>query len=110
MKKFASIAETAAIERANEHGGSGPILFRRILERDEFASPVDFLDYTRIPSGSIIGRHEHHGNEEIYFIARGTPLVRVDGEEARLKPGSFSIVRSGQWHELVNDTSDDVEI
>ena len=110
MKKFASIADTAALERHNEHNGSGPIHFRRVLDSAEFESPIDFVDYTRVLPGSTIGRHEHHDNEEIYFIAAGTPLMRVSGEEARLPPGSFSIVRSGEWHELINDTEHVVEI
>jgi mannose-6-phosphate isomerase-like protein (cupin superfamily) len=110
VKKFASVAETPALKRSNEHNGSGAILFRRILDSSQFESPIDFIDYTRILPGSSIGRHEHHGNEEVYFIARGTPLMRVAGSEARLHPGSFSIVRSGEWHELVNDTKDEVEI
>jgi quercetin dioxygenase-like cupin family protein len=110
MRKFVSVDDMPAIERCNEHNGTGPIRFRRILDGSEFESPLDFVDYTCILPGSTIGRHEHHANEEIYFIARGTPLMRVDGEESRLAPGSFSIVRSGEWHELINDTSTDVEI
>ncbi|HEY7211967.1 MAG TPA: cupin domain-containing protein [Bryobacteraceae bacterium] len=110
MRRFASVSETPSCERCNEHNGSGPIQFRRILDSAEFESPIDFVDYTRILPGSTIGRHEHHQNEEIYFIAAGTPLMRVSGEEARLQPGSFSVVRSGEWHELINDTESAVEI
>jgi quercetin dioxygenase-like cupin family protein len=36
--------------------------------------------------------------------------VRVDGFERRLQRGDVAVVRSGQWHELVNDTSSSVEI
>lgn len=110
MKKFASVDGDSAIERRDEHGGRGPIQFQRILNSLEFRSPVDFIDYTHVPSGSSIGRHEHHGNEEIYFVTAGTPLMRVNGEEARLRRGSFAVVRDGEWHELVNDTAWNVEI
>lgn len=109
-RAFSSVEAVAPITREREHGGEGPITFRRILDSSDFASAIDFVDYTRVPPGSTIGRHEHHGNEEIYFVVAGTPLMKVDGEVSRLAPGSFSIVRSGGWHELLNDTSEDTEI
>lgn len=96
--------------RMNEHDGCGPIRFSRLLSSSSFESRVDFVDHTIIPPGSTIGRHEHIGNEEFYFVARGAPLIRVDDQEVRAARGTVAIVRSGQSHELVNDTDEDVEI
>ncbi len=110
MKTFASPDNQFAAVVPNDHGGIGDILFQRILDSTEFRSAIDFVDYTIIPPGSTIGKHEHHGNEELYFIASGNPLMRVNGEEARLHRGSLSIVRDGEWHELINDSSQDVEL
>src|SRR5947209_20545900 len=87
---FRSVASITAIQRYNEHDGCGPLSFRRIFSAVDFDSPIDFVDYTAIPPGSSIGRHEHHGNEEIYYIAGGTPLMTVDGRIERLTPGSFA--------------------
>jgi len=36
--------------------------------------------------------------------------MRVNGQESRLEKGGFAVVRSGEWHDLVNDTSHNVEI
>jgi mannose-6-phosphate isomerase-like protein (cupin superfamily) len=110
MKKFVSPEEVAAIHRSAEHGGVGPIVFRRLMASEQFESKIDFLDLTVIPPNSTIGRHDHTGNEELYFIVSGTPLMRVDGIERRLRRADVTLVRSGGWHELVNDTRDDVEI
>ena len=110
MSAFQSVASVAAQHRSGEHGGHGPILFRRVLDHADFSAPVDFVDYTVIAPGSSIGRHYHVGTEEIYYIAAGSPLMRVDAEEARLHPGSVSVVRDGGCHELINDTPDDVAI
>lgn len=107
---FRSVSSIRAIERSNEHGGDGPIQFRRIFSDLDFDSPIEFVDYTEIPPGSSIGRHEHHGNEEIYYIAGGTPVVTVDDHIERLQPGSVAVVRNGGSHELRNDTSDVVKI
>jgi len=110
MKSFALLGDIEPIHRAGEHGGTGPIEFRRMLAADEFETNIDFLDVTTIPSGSTIGKHHHRGNEEVYFIASGTPLMRVDGEERRLSKGAIAVVRNDGWHELINDTPDPVEI
>lgn len=110
MKKFVSSQNVPPIHRASEHGGIGPIVFRRLMEASEFSTNIDFLDLTIVPAGSTIGRHEHVGNDELYFIVAGEPLVRVDDVERRLRRSDVCVVRSGGHHELINDTQDDVEI
>lgn len=110
MRRFVSIGEVPPVHRSEEHGGRGPIVFRRLLAGDDFATKIDFVDITTIPPGSTIGRHQHVDNEELYYIIAGTPLMRVDDEECRVGPGSVAVVRSGGTHELVNDTADPVQI
>lgn len=110
MRRFVEITEIAPQKVERNHDGEGPIQFRRLLTGADFMAPVDFVDFTVIPPGSTIGLHEHSGNEEIYFIAKGKPRVMVEGEERRLKPGSIAVVHSGQCHRLINDCRDDVEI
>ncbi|HYK53047.1 MAG TPA: cupin domain-containing protein [Candidatus Eremiobacteraceae bacterium] len=110
MKCFASLEEVPPVQREREHDGFGPIVFRRMLSSDSFETNIDFVDVTTIPPGSVIGRHQHRGNEELYYIAAGDPLVRVDGDERRLHRGAIAVVHSEGWHELVNDTEQPVEI
>ena len=110
MTSFNSVAETQAQLRMNEHDGYGPILFRRLLERPDSCSPIDFADYTIVHPGSEIGWHQHVGSEELYFIVAGTPLVRVNERQARLGPGSLSLVHDGGSHALINDTQEDVAL
>lgn len=110
MKAFVSAGDVAGIERSAEHGGTGPIVFRRLLHGDEFQSNIDFIDATVIPAQSTIGRHEHNGSEELYYIVDGTPIVRVRDEERRLRAGDVAVVHSGESHELINDTDADVTI
>jgi quercetin dioxygenase-like cupin family protein len=110
LPAFAQVADFAPIRRSEEHGGLGPIVFRRLLTQRDFATAVDFVDVTSIPPGSTIGVHEHHGNEELYFVLAGEPLVEVDGEARRLRAGDVAIVHSGGRHGLVNDTAQDVTI
>jgi glyoxylate utilization-related uncharacterized protein len=107
---FVRLADVPAIVLIADHGGLGPIAFRRLLTDCAFASAIDFVDLSVIPPGSAIGAHEHLDTEELYFIMAGTPLVTVNGDCRRLSRGDLSVVRSGQRHELVNDTAEPVEI
>jgi mannose-6-phosphate isomerase-like protein (cupin superfamily) len=110
MKSFADLTEVPALLRECEHGGQGAIRFRRLLPSVEFQSKIDFVDFTIIPPGSTIGRHAHVANEEVYLVCSGSPIVKVQGEERRLSEGAVAVVRSGEWHELLNDTQQDVGI
>ena len=107
---FISLPDVPPVERWEEHGGSGSITFRRLLDANCFHSPIDFVDFTIIPPGSTIGRHTHTGTEELYFIAAGKPLMRVSGTEQRLSRGGVAVVHDNGWHELINDTAESVEI
>lgn len=107
---FARLADAHAVARANEHGGRGPIEFRRLLTKADFAAPVDFVDVTHVPPGSTIGMHRHDGTEEIYVILAGEPRVDVDGDERRLSAGDVAVVHAGGRHALLNDTAQVVTI
>jgi mannose-6-phosphate isomerase-like protein (cupin superfamily) len=110
MKSFTHLSEIEAITRRNEHGGKCQIHFRRLWSAADFEAPIDFVDFTVVPPQSTIGLHSHYGNEEAYFVASGSPLVKVEGDQRRLSKGDVAVVRSGQSHELINDTSEDVEV
>lgn len=105
-----AVDDVSPVTRFAEHGGSGPICFRRLLDGSGFQAPVDFVDYTVIPPGSVIGFHKHVGNEEMYFVVAGQPIVTVEDDARRLCAGSLSVVRNGESHSLENDTKDDVVI
>jgi len=110
MDAFTDLEAKPAQRREGEHGGSGSISFRRMMDESQFASGLDFVDFTIVPPGSTIGKHFHHGSEELYFVVDGAPLINVNGRERRVGPGSLSVVRSGEWHSLTNDTLSEVSI
>ena len=110
LKSFSQCANVDEVNRTAEHGGQGTIGFRRMFDDSDFRALIDFVDVTVIHPGSTIGRHKHIGNEEVYFIIEGKPRVNVFGVEKRLSRGDVTIVGSGQWHELINDTEGDVVI
>jgi hypothetical protein len=110
LPSFARVADVDPIARSGEHGGHGPIEFRRLMTQADFAAPVDFVDVTHVAPGSTIGMHRHDDSEEIYIVLAGEPLVEVDGDERRLRAGDIAVVHAGGRHALVNDTAQVVTI
>jgi Cupin domain len=91
-----------------DHGGIGPIRFRRLLDDIDLDGIADFVDLTVIPPGSTIGLHHHSDSLELYFIIAGNPLVTVDDQDHRLGRGGLALVHPGGSHGLTNDSNEDV--
>jgi mannose-6-phosphate isomerase-like protein (cupin superfamily) len=70
--------------------GEGPGGVVRKVRRATGARAFGFNYFTLPPSQQ--GREHDHaeeGQEEVYFVVKGSGVMRVDGEEVELKPGRF---------------------
>ena len=92
------------------HGGSGQIVFRKLFDKNDFDSSLEFLHETEVLPGSTIGYHKHTGNEEIYYVIKGKGLMTVDGEENEVKNGDAVITQSGSSHSLKNIGKNNLKI
>jgi mannose-6-phosphate isomerase-like protein (cupin superfamily) len=77
-----------------EPGGPGGMVrfVRRALGVRAFG-----CNYFTLPPGQVGREHAHgeSGQEEVYFVVRGSGTMRVDGEEVELRPGRFVRVDPG---------------
>lgn len=96
-------------EHVVAHEGKGEIIFRRVLDR-EFASGIEFLDYTVMPPKTTIGYHQHVGSEEVYVILSGSGKMMLNGTEKRVSVNDVILARNGDWHGLENDTDENLVI
>jgi mannose-6-phosphate isomerase-like protein (cupin superfamily) len=70
--------------------GEGPGGAVRKARRAVGARAFGF-NYFTLPAG-VHGREHDHGDsrqEEVYFVVRGSGVMRIDGDEIALKPGRF---------------------
>lgn len=70
--------------------GEGPGGMVRKVRRAVGARAFGF-NYFTIPPG-VAGREHDHAEanqEEVYFVVRGSGVMRVDGEDVELRPGRF---------------------
>jgi mannose-6-phosphate isomerase-like protein (cupin superfamily) len=56
----------------------------------------------RFAAGQAAGAHAHAGMFEVFLVEEGEGLVRVDGTERPLHPGTCVVVAPGERHDLVN--------
>jgi mannose-6-phosphate isomerase-like protein (cupin superfamily) len=70
--------------------GEGPGGMVRKVRRAVGARAFGF-NYFTLPARQQGREHDHaeEGQEEVYFVVRGSGLMVVDGEDVELKPGRF---------------------
>lgn len=94
---------------AGYHGGAGPF-FRRTFLDGIPGSVFKYLRDVTIPAGSVVGEHQHVGDEEVFFIISGQAVIRVDNEERTVGPGSAILTLSGSTHSIRNEGTEDLRI
>lgn len=79
-----SVADLDALEPG---GPGGMVRFvRKALGTRAFG-----CNYFTFPPGQVGREHDHaeSGQEEVYFVVRGSGTMRIDGDEVELREGRF---------------------
>lgn len=54
--------------------------------------------------GETLGQHYHNQVQETFFFLEGEPIVKVNGEDIRVKVGDAFMMEEGDKHDIINDT------
>jgi mannose-6-phosphate isomerase-like protein (cupin superfamily) len=88
--------------RTHAHGGTLPILTRRVRAGGA-GRAYNFIDLTILPPGADIGIHRHtEDNEEVYVIISGRGMMTLDGSEFEVESGCVVVNRPAGTHALRN--------
>ena len=74
--------------------GKGEIFITHLLTPAELVGKCAMFASVRIPAGASIGVHQHNGNNETYYILRGTATYTDNGKTYR---GRYDVLR-GRRH------------
>ena len=94
----------------NCHDGIGTLLCRSMLQQGDSDYGIMFFHHDIIPPGVTVGEHLHSGNEEIYYLLKGSCTLLYDGESMPMTDGDISVVRSGHTHGIINTGESDAEL
>ena len=90
------------------HDGVGEILFHRIATSASVSGACNFIDFTKMPPGTTIGRHTHREDEEeFYLIVAGTGTMQLGSETFFVRTGDLIRNPPGGTHALQN-TGDEI--
>ncbi len=106
VKRYESLPVT---KREKMREGAGTVVLRGLLdgENEMYGKGRLFSELTLAP-GCSIGKHEHSGESETYFIVRGTAELDDNGTVVTLGPGDVAYTPDGEYHAIKNVGEDEL--
>lgn len=94
----------------NLAGGKGPAYLHHIISEEELFGHGRLYAKVILPPGSSVGWHQHVGETEPYYILKGHgDFIDHDRTITRVGVGDCCLIQPGQWHSIVNNSSEDLE-
>ncbi len=96
--------------RRVEHaqGGDGAVCFYDWLLPEDFAGHGRVISKLVIPPNCSIGKHQHDGEFEAFYVIEGQATVDDNGQEIILNPGDMHMCVNGDFHETRNKGEQDL--
>lgn len=93
---------------SNAQNGKGDIFFHDWLLPEEAYGHGRVFSKLVIPTGASIGRHQHNGEFEAFYVLEGKATV-IDGEdEVVLNAGDMNLCKEGDFHGVENREDTDL--
>lgn len=81
--------------------------YYRVLHSDGPSTKVKELV---VDPGKSLSMQRHQYRNEIWYVSHGTGAVVLNGDRIDLKKGDFVTIGVTDWHQLVNDSLDELRI
>lgn len=112
IPQFITMRLDKALLRPVEHlaGGTGTVMYRRVLQPTVFSTPWSYVDHLLIPPGASVGPVSEATISEVYYVIAGAGEIEVDGERAPIRVGDAIPVDLGQTRALKPTGSEPLEL
>ena len=84
-------------------GGKGNMKLEKILSEAEMKDKCGLFARVTLHPGDVLGYHEHHGNNECYFILSGEGEYNDNGAKRIVRAGDTTWTPDGSGHGLSNE-------
>ena len=96
--------------RERMRDGRGTVEILHVFRKEELHGASRLFAHLRVPPGASIGYHEHHGEEEIFYILSGSAAVNDNGAAVTVGPGDAVRTVSGTGHAIENTGTGPLEL
>ena len=83
-------------------GGKGNMKLEKILSEAEMKDKCGLYARVTLHPGDVLGFHEHHGNNECYFILSGEGVYDDNGVKRTIRAGDSTWTPDGSGHGVDN--------
>lgn len=96
-------ADMGRLEKHEMRGGAGTIHMTQIVKEEELMGKGRLFNHITVNPGCSIGRHEHIGEAEIFYILSGQGVADDNGTQVLLEPGDMLYTGDGYYHAVRNE-------
>lgn len=97
--------------REGLRGGKGSVEFHHLISEEEFNGHGTMYAMLRVMPHSSIGRHQHVGNTEPYYILNGRGIFEDnDGTKTDVGPGDVCVIQFNESHSLDNPYDEPLDL
>ncbi|HEY9749623.1 MAG TPA: cupin domain-containing protein [Allocoleopsis sp.] len=101
--KLTSLSNLAA-----EQVSHNPAIQKKVMLRSGDLPHLTNFSQSYFAPGQVATAHAHQDMCEVFFVESGSGVIRIDGQEYPLQPGTCIAVEPGEVHEITNSGSTDL--
>lgn len=107
---FINPQEMQSEKRENMRGGEGIVDLLHIVSKEHLPAKTRLFSLVTLEKGCGIGKHEHKGEAEIFYVLSGEGEIDDNGTLRRFGKGDCAICRSGEYHAVTNKNEEPLKI
>ena len=94
----------------NRFGGKGEVSIVKLIEGEQFQGKGRLFAHNTLKPGCSIGRHQHNGDVEAYYILKGEGTVDDNGVMTTVRAGDVVFTGNGEFHGIENTGRENLEM
>ncbi|MCT7981935.1 cupin domain-containing protein [Laspinema sp. A4] len=85
-----------------------PAIQKKVMLKAGELPHLTNFSQAKFTPGQVATAHAHGDMCEVFFVSQGSGLIRVNGIDYSLEPGTCIAIEPGELHEVVNNSSQDL--
>lgn len=102
--------ELVVEEKVHMRDGDGKVIIENFNNQEELLNKARLFAKLTLEPNCGIGKHEHHNEQEYFYILEGNPTYFDDDKEVELHPGDVTVCLDGHSHGITNRTNSTVKL